>query len=646
MSAAAYLPDLARSGLGTGDAKKMKLVALSEAVTNKLTKRWEALAYKIPYFDATGRVLPYYRLRFLEAVSDLKDGKIIRYWQPPKSPPHVYLPPQADWAAVLNSRQDIMLTEGEKKAACATKLLKVPCIGLGGVWSFGSKRLREPVLPDLAPFLKDRKITLCFDSDPVPKSEVIAAEQMLVRAILRGGGDPWVVRLPILVPEEKTGLDDFLVSRGVSAFEDLEAERAGEDAELIRLNTEVCFIETRCAYYHLVTKKLYAEPKRFAQTTYANRRVIVYGADGEPKEKNAFTEWSAWARRRSYKDLVYLPGKAAVHNGELNIWPGWGAVPKRGSVALFTELVDHLFTDANPDHKRWFLQWLAYPIQHPGTKLYAFTLLYALAEGIGKSLIGESVGRIYGDNFVAIKAEHLHSSFNSWIRHKQFILGDEVTGRDRQEDVDRIKNLITQERVVINEKYQEAYAIDDVANYILTTNRAAALMLSKEDRRTFVHEIEADPLPAEFYQDYRAWYRSDAGVGALFYYLLNLDLGDFDPRAPAPRTIARADMATLASSPAEFDVQALMAAPERWLLGAPRDLYEAHELARLLDGSGKIHPVAIGRAMAALGHKPHAVKTMKGTLRLYAVRNIDKWKRADHKARAAHYDTAGGPQTS
>jgi hypothetical protein len=643
VSAASYLPDLARSGLTAIDAKKMQLRALEPAATHTLTKRFSAAAYKIPYLDPAGRALPYFRLRFLEPQPDLATGRTLRYWQPPKTAPHVYLPPQADWEAVLNSKADILLTEGEKKAASATKLLRVPCIGLGGVWSFGSKRLREPVTPDLAPFLRDRKITLCFDSDPVPKPEVIAAEQVLTRAILRGGGDPWVIRLPLLVPDQKTGLDDYLVDRGAAEFEGLAAERAGEDAELMRLNEEVCFIEARHAYYHLGTRKLYAEPKRFAQTTYANRRVIVYGADGEPKEKNAFTEWSTWARRRSYRELVYQPGAPAMHEGALNVWPGWGVQPRRGSVALFTELVNHLWLGVKPEHLRWFLAWLAYPLQHPGTKLYTSVLLYSRAEGVGKSLVGESLRRIYGENFIAIKAEHLHSSFNGWVRHKQFILGDEVTGRDRKEDVDRLKNLITQEQVVINEKYQEPYTLIDRANYFLTTNRGDALMMGVDDRRNYVHQVTVDPLPEEFYIEYDVWYRSDAGAAALFYYLLNLDLAGFDPRAAAPRTAAKQEMATLASSPTEFDVAAFLAAPERWLLGSPRDLYTAQELARLLDPGGRTHSVAVGRALSTLGREPVITRTGKGPLRLYAVRNESKWRRADHAARAAHYDAGGGP---
>jgi hypothetical protein len=642
MTTASFAPDLARSGLTAADARKMRVQALAPAATHTLTKRWSAPAYKIPYFDPSGRTLPYFRLRFLVPVEELATGKILRYWQPPKSAPHVYLPPQVDWTGVLNSKQDVMLTEGEKKAACASKILKVPCIGLGGVWSFGSKRLREPVSPDLAPFLKDRRVNLCFDTDPTPKPEVIAAEQVLVRAILRAGGDPWVVRLPLMQPDQKTGLDDFLVARGADAYEELTPERAGEDAELIRLNAEVCFIEARHAYYHLATQRLYSEPKRFAQTTYANRRVIVYGADGEPKEKNAFDEWRGWARRQAYRDLIYVPGAPKVHEGALNSWSGWGVSPKRGGVAPFQEFVRHLFIGAAPGHLDWFLSWLAYPLQHPGVKLYTSVLLYSRTEGVGKSLLGESMRKIYGDNFIAIKAEHLHSSFNGWVRHKQFILGDEVTGRDRKEDVDRLKNLITQERVVINEKYQEPYTLEDRANYLLTTNRGDALMMGGDDRRNFVHEITVDPLPDEFYTEYDAWYRSEAGAAALFYYLLNLDTGGFDPRAAAPRTAAKSEMSALASNPTEFDAQAFLAAPERILLGSPRDLYTAQELARLLDATGRTHAVTVGRALAALGLTPMPIRTARGTLRVYAVRNYLKWKRADHHARAVHYDGAAG----
>lgn len=632
--------DLARSGLTKADARALRVRQLTAAATKRLTKRYHVPSYAIPYFDAQGREIDFYRLRFLEDVEDVEEGKVLRYWQPPRTVPEVYLPPTVDWKKFLAGDGELIITEGEKKAAAGAKVLGKAVVGLGGVFSFKSKAQRVPLLPALVPLVKNRRVVLCFDNDADPNPDVAAARRSLAHAVLRHGADPYKLLLP---PGKgfKVGLDDFLVARGAEAFGELELVKVGEEAEFERLNEEVAFIEESHAYYHLATGMLFAEPRRLAQTTFADRSVIVYDQKGAPSEKNAMMEWIKWPNRRSHARLEYEPGRPRLNGGgAYNVWPGWGVEPRRGDASPFAELIEHIFRGAREEHRRWFTSWLAYPLQRPGAKLYTACLLFSLAEGVGKSLVGETMGRIYGRNFSAIQAAQLHSSFNGWAKHRQFVLGDEITGRDRREDIDRLKSIVTQETVLVNEKYQVPYAVADRANYLLTTNRVDALMMAGRDRRFFVHEITADPLPADFYTRYDAWYRSEAGAAALFWHLLHLPLNGFNPRAEAPQTLAKEEMAQLASGPAEYEVTALLRDPRRFLLDSPRDLYTAHEVAALLRAnSGTVTtPVAVGRALKAMGARSFVVRLANGgTQRLVAVRNVDRWNRASHAERAAHY---------
>jgi len=84
--------------------------------------------------------------------------------------------------------------------------------------------------------------------------------------------------------------------------------------------------------------------------------------------------------------------------------------------------------------------------------------------------------------------------------------------------------------------------------------------LDEDDRRFFVHEIEAAPLTQSAYTAYYHWLDREGGAAALFHYLLNLPLGDFDPYARPPMTAAKADMITLGYS----DLR-------RWIEDAKRD---------------------------------------------------------------------------
>ena len=117
------------------------------------------------------------------------------------------------------------------------------------------------------------------------------------------------------------------------------------------------------------------------------------------------------ALRAEVERLTYAPGQLMDVEEKgvtcFNLWSGWGTAPKKGDVKPFLALVDHIFTGAEPDAAKWFVLWLAYPLQHPGTKLHTAVVMWSPIEGVGKSMFGYTMKRIYGDNFVEIGQGHL-----------------------------------------------------------------------------------------------------------------------------------------------------------------------------------------------------------------------------------------------
>lgn len=134
--------DLKRSGLEARDIQARAL-DLTERAMCGLPMRAEG--YVIPYFDISGSPLPFYRTRILNA-DYATNG--IRYKQPRKTPNHIYFPRAFRqtlhrYIQIHNSSRVLIITEGEKKAACATKL-GFPSIALSGVDSWRSRTILLP----------------------------------------------------------------------------------------------------------------------------------------------------------------------------------------------------------------------------------------------------------------------------------------------------------------------------------------------------------------------------------------------------------------------------------------------------------------------------------------------------------------------
>jgi len=124
------LKDLGLSGLVPEDVNARILDSAERAAT---MTPFSTPGYVLPYFEATGRIRPFYRVRLFE--SDVK------YLQPRDSLNHIYFP--KNFAKVLHRKSYVIITEGEKKAAAACKV-GFPTVGLGGVESWRNRTLLIP----------------------------------------------------------------------------------------------------------------------------------------------------------------------------------------------------------------------------------------------------------------------------------------------------------------------------------------------------------------------------------------------------------------------------------------------------------------------------------------------------------------------
>lgn len=646
---------LEQSLLDEADAKSMRLkpADITELKGHGLP---EKRAFEIPYFDFKGRPSGFKRWRYLEDTRDgfaaLTDAKPVRYVQPPDTVSEVYLPPFADWEAVAtDTTQGIVITEGELKAACVTKHV-APCVGLGGVYSFKSVKRRLPLLQAFYEFeWTGRDVVVAFDSDARSNPMVAAARNELCRELMSLGALPRVADVPPAADGAKQGVDDLALASGVDALRLCldAAEPFATSQALHELNAEVAYVRDPGLVVELTSgRKMRAAD--FTGHAYANRHYYEVVADANGNErlakKQAAPAWLKWPLRAELGRVVYEPGEQRVtQNGDYNSWTGWAVEPKRGDITPWKKLLDHLFT-GHPVERKWFEQWCAMPLQRVGCKQYSCAVLWGRRTGTGKSLVGYSLGRIYGENFTEIGDHELEDAKCAWAACKQFVLGDDVTGQEQRKYSERLKKMITQEKIRIDIKYVPSYTVRDLINYLFTSNHPDAFFLEDDDRRYFVHEVTADPMAKQFYTDYVAWL-DNGGAAALFDHLLRLDLTGRDPSDRAPHTNARDAMIEDGLSEMGRWVRRLRDDPSVVLrLGGAEltgDLWSAADLLRLYDpdGRGRATSGGLGKELKragiaqACGGMP--VRTAAGQNRLFAVRDAGVWTKAEPSAAAKHY---------
>jgi hypothetical protein len=676
------LRDLAKakwlsSALTNQQAKALKLKPIPDPSRLSLNFK-PAGALQIPYFDLNGKTTKFYRLRYLEDLPGFagKTAKPQRYDQPVGTLNEAYFPPLLNglgtWAKVSQDPDiPVCITEGELKAACGTAH-EIPTIGLGGVHVFKSAKNGVQFFKALADFnWKAREVRVVFDNDISHKVEVMQAQRMLAQELLSRGAKVSIVEIP---PGPDKGLDDYIKAHGVDSFQKLvdEAPPFEESRALWDLNEELVYIREIDGIIERKTVML-MKPLAFVKSIYANRYYIKREEKTFGKGDKRVTvptlvktplapHWLAWEHRAELKRLAYEPGKPKVFDDQWNAWNGWGCDPKAGDVQPWHDLLRLLFGD-DLKAKEWFERWCAYPLQHPGTKMYSAVLLWSRVKRVGKNLIAHLLREIYGENAAVIGARDLKATFNWWAVNRQLVIGDEITAGEARLESDHLKGLITQSHITIRAKYKPEYTLRDCIQHLYLSNHPDALFLEIGDGRFFVHEIRVTEAQRDLPDTQALYQRVDAflhgdGPSRLFHYLLNLDLGDFNPLGHAPEGPSKAAMVRAGMSDLGLWIQTLKEDPRQALmaLGEKRatecDLYTPGQLFRAFDPdrSKRASEAGMGRSLSAAGFRqlnsgqPMSIHPM-GVYRLYAVRNQIFWEQSTDAEIKEHFTKYWGPET-
>lgn len=236
-----------------------------------------------------------------------------------------------------------------------------------------------------------------------------------------------------------------------------------------------------------------------------------------------------------------------------NLWSGWPTTPKAGKCDKLLDLLRYMCSGdpAPATLYNWVLNWLAYPIQHPGAKLKTTLVLHG-PQGTGKNVFFEAIMAIYGHYGRVIDQTAIEDRFNDWASRRLFLIADEVVARsDLYHVKNKLKAFITGEWIRINPKNMAAYDERNHVNVVFLSNEAMPVVLEDDDRR---HAVIWTPekLGPYAYEEIFAELEN-GGVAALHHYLLHHDTGSFKPGALPPYTDAKAELIGLSQdSPTRF----------------------------------------------------------------------------------------------
>lgn len=234
-----------------------------------------------------------------------------------------------------------------------------------------------------------------------------------------------------------------------------------------------------------------------------------------------------------------------------NMWTGWPLKPKEGDCSALCDLLAYMCSKESNANEiyTWVMRWLAYPLQNAGAKL-STSLVFHGAQGVGKNLFFESYAKIYGDYARVIDQDALEDKFNEHYSRKLFLIADEVVARGELfHQKNKLKGITTGSQIRINPKGRAVWYEKNQINLVYLSNEQQPIVLEEDDRRNCV-VLTPEKLHKEVYNAVRDQI-NNGGIEAFYYYLLNLDMGDFSPHSPPPISDAKRELINI-SMPSEL----------------------------------------------------------------------------------------------
>jgi hypothetical protein len=280
---------------------------------------------------------------------------------------------------------------------------------------------------------------------------------------------------------------------------------------------------------------------------------IVRDAAGRPVRVKA----SLWLdQHRSAEQMTWAPGMPALIRDRLVAEGGWIDRPgvccfnlyrppliNPGDSAIATPWLDHLHR-IYPGEAEHLLQWFAHRVQRPEDKINHAIVLGG-RPGIGKDSLLEPVKRAVGpSNWHEVTPRDILTEYNDFAKSvvlrvsEARDLGD--TNRFQFYDHMKLYTAAPPDVLRVNEKYARQFYVTNCCGVIITTNhKADGIYLPPDDRRHFVcwSALDKESFEDSYWSELWSWY-AGGGTEHVAAYLAQLDISNFNPKAPPPKTPA------------------------------------------------------------------------------------------------------------
>lgn len=254
--------------------------------------------------------------------------------------------------------------------------------------------------------------------------------------------------------------------------------------------------------------------------------------EGKVKTRCVSEEWHRSDRKKKAEGLIYRPSdKDFITDRDGGIYYNTFYFPKHKKpqfeidTSVFYEHINFLFPVES--EAKWFIDWIAFSIQHPELRSPIAPLHISIHQGTGRGWLVKLIVKILGEHNItktdvdAFSDTGSKSQFNGYLHNSLLCVIEELKQSSKRHFAlaDRIKSVITDEYQSFNLKGKPEFTDRCYTNMFFMSNHKDAIVLRPSDRRLNVFHFDGEPKEESYYIKLYKWLDDDDNISGLFFEL-------------------------------------------------------------------------------------------------------------------------------
>lgn len=240
--------------------------------------------------------------------------------------------------------------------------------------------------------------------------------------------------------------------------------------------------------------------------------------------------WYLDSSHRKYSRCDSYPPPQICPEGVYNTWAGFPAEKLEVEPIGFEPILEMMRCLCNYDEDvySYFLDWTAQMIQQAGKK-ECIAIIFKGVAGCGKTSYHRVMRKIMGHGLCGESSNPSQDIFgthgNSHIG-KILCCFDEIKTKDTSGSLNRLKNIISSDVCVYNEKGLPQVEVQNNCRFVMTSNESVPINIEANDRRMCLIEPSNKYVGNHAHWDdfYENVVENPAVIRGFYNYLVNLDI--------------------------------------------------------------------------------------------------------------------------